>query len=620
MMQRSRWLRAFPVIFAVLVLTILVVPQYARATTQQQITEVANFGPAESNNDAVDNIANDTITLNVDTWNPLPSGMFVGGVLRESKIELREYSPVVSEVIMAQPVKFSQTYVSSGASKAVVRLPVACGPNSTPTHVEFEIFKLSSSTDYLIGRTSTYYGTPTPGPGSLDAITLAGGDLQLITVMGSNFPLSGSPSDWFYQRDNRVYVSVTAPLHSEQWYLLVCHFTYAADKRWSFYLSPADLASDNNTASKVAYLYRPNPGDNITDVYSIPADLGYSFVFQTGLGGDAISYERYFQAGDELGFTYLIPIGAATYYIGALNWLIEFRLNASLFLTWGVEIISTVAGVSTTVLNHAYWTGKLDDNVMLASNPTNLNYTATITIAGVHYVKLRGTIFIEAAQRATFLMFDAGASALYDHQLPYQRVWHHDSLGYDKEQLFFDLWMTASIDNRTYNMTGAVSTHHSGFWKGIGHWFNDHWTDIIAIELIAIGVLAAPFTLGGSLVLIGIGVGMILYNNWPAFRDFVNGVVKGVLDGLSWLGNWLWKLGQWIWKALTWFIDRLVDFGSQLLALIIYGLAVMIPIFIITMTTKLMSMFYKISKGDLEGAASEGKALVSTATMGRLGG
>ena len=619
MIMRSRYLRAFPVIFAVLVLTILVVPQYARATTQQQITEIANFQPYESNNDAVDNIANDTIPLNVDTWDPLPSGMFVGGVLRESLIELREYSPVASEFIVAQPVKFSQTYVSSGASKAVVRLPVACGPNSTPTHVEFEIFKMTSATDYQVQRTFTYYGLPIGGLGSLDTVSATGGDLELITVMGSNFPLSASPSQWFYERANRVYVNVNAPLHSEQWYLMVAHLAYAADKRWDFYLSPADLASDSNTASKVAYLYRPNPGDNITNTYSIPADLGFSFVFQVGIGDSAVSYERYFNAGDSLGFTYLVPIGAATYYIGALNWVIEFRLNASQHLTWGVEIISSVGGVDKTVLNHAYWTGKLDDNVMLASNPANLNYTATITIAGVHYIKLRGTIFIEAAQRATFLMFDAGASALYDYQLPYQRVWHFNALGHDVEQMFFDLWMSASIDNRTYNMTGAVSTHHSGFWKGVGHWFNDHWTDIIAIELIAIGVLAAPFTLGGSLVLIGIGVGMILYNNWGQFRDFVNGLAKFVLDGLSWLGNWLWKLGMWISKALTWFIDRLVDFGSQLLALVIYGLAVMIPLLIITMTTKLMSVFYKLAKGDLEGAAAEGKSLVHTATLGKVG-
>jgi hypothetical protein len=144
--------------------------------------------------------------------------------------------------------------------------------------------------------------------------------------------------------------------------------------------------------------------------------------------------------------------------------------------------------------------------------------------------------------------------------------------------------------------------------------------DIVGVLLIVAGVVAAPFTLGGSLVLISVGVGIILYNNWPAFRDWVNGAVKFVLDGLSWLGNWLYKIGLAIWKALTWFVDRLFDFGSQLIALIIYGLAVLIPVTVITMTTKLMSMFYKIAKGDLEGAASEGRSLVSTATMGRVGG
>jgi hypothetical protein len=198
-----------------------------------------------------------------------------------------------------------------------------------------------------------------------------------------------------------------------------------------------------------------------------------------------------------------------------------------------------------------------------------------------------------------------------------------DASNFNRGLNFFDLWGSLTVENYTYNKTGAFPlavVHHSGFWTGIGHWWDKHWMDILGFALIYGGMVLLPFTGGGSFILISAGIGMFLYNNWPALRHAVNGVLKFVLDGLQWLGNWLYKIGLAIWKVLTWFIDQLIDYGSQLIALIIYALAVLIPIIIITTATKLMSVFLKIAKGDLAGAASEGRQLVSTMTAGRIGG
>ena len=107
------------VVFAAFCLVVLLLPLTVTAEVQTQVTEIASFSPYENNNAEVDNIANDTIQYNFDTWDPLPPGMFVGGTIRESKMQLQEYAVGIeqgvpgirrhySEFYLAQPMKLSQ--------------------------------------------------------------------------------------------------------------------------------------------------------------------------------------------------------------------------------------------------------------------------------------------------------------------------------------------------------------------------------------------------------------------------------------------------------------------------------------------------------------------------------
>ncbi len=632
------------VAFAAFCLVVLLLPLTVTAEVQTQVTEVASFAPYESNNAEVDNIANDTITYNFDTWDPLPPGMFVGGTIRESKMQLQEYAVGIeqeapgikrhySELYLAQPMKLSQAYVMSGTSQFVVRLPNAMD-EYLPSYIIFQVFKMDSATDYNIVRRAAYFGAPL-GAGSdaeLDVVAADGSDLNAVAWGVAGPTYSDSPSNWAYLRDGRLYMSLIAPLHPDEWYLLTSHALYENDSRWQFYLTAGDLGSDNVTASHVAYEYHPATDQNQTRDFPVPADLGFSFVFEASLGLYGASYSRLFNAGDELRFSVLIPIGAQDYYEGCLNFVTEFRMNLSDTLTWGLEVQARVnevgiGNVTKTVISHAYWTGKQDDSMIIASNPVTWNYTSTTLIAGTYYIIAHCTIFIEASKRVEFMLVDDGSSALYTYQIPYQLLWRYNGAGNLVEMNFFNLWSTVSLDNRSLNWTGGiVAPHHSRFWEGIGHWWDEHWIDILAISLIITGIAIAPFTGGGSLALVGMGLSLFLYNTFPAIRDFVNGLVKYVLDGLEWLGAWLYKIGMMIWKALTWFIDQAIYYGSILIGLLVIAVAIALFIGPIYALVKIMGAFLMMAQGDydkaaaqLSGLVAQGRSAASTLTGGRIG-
>lgn len=624
-------LRKFPIIVVIGIIAILIIPLYAKAEVQTQVTEIADFKPYENNNDEVANIANDTITYNTDTWNPLPSGVFVGGTIKESKMELREYAVGISqgatftshysELLLTTPMQVKQDYVMTGASQFVVRLPLAMD-EFPPSYIVFYIYKMPTPDDYQIVRRVGSIGSG--GGNVLDVLTTDGGTLDCVAYGTLLSPFPDSPTAWAYVRDGRAYCSITAPLHSDVWYLLVCHAYYPVDSRFQFYFTAGDLCSDGITSSHVAYEYHPAFDQNITKDNPVNADLGFSFVFQAGLGLNAISYSRLFNAGDELRFNVLIPIGTATYHVSCLNFLTEFRTNNET-ITWGVEASAVVDGLSQTVLSHTYWTGKTHNSMIVASQPTMYNYTSNFASGGINYIKVLVILTLESTNRIEFLLVDDDATAIYSDVPytgnPYQRLWHFNGIGEDLEMLFFNLWSTVSLDQLSLNWSvGASAPSHSlGFWEGVGHWWDKHWIDGLALVFIVGGIALSPFTLGGSLALVSIGITILLYHNWAAFRNAVNNLIKYVLDGLEWLGKWLWKIGMMIWKALTWFIDRLVYFGSELIAMLIYFGAVILPVFIILITMKLMSILYRLAKADLKGAEEESRDLIHTVSGGKVG-
>jgi hypothetical protein len=428
-------------------------------------------------------------------------------------------------------------------------------------------------------------------------------------------PLWDSPGTSSYLTGGRLYVHITAPLMPDYYYVLGTQVFYESGQPMDVYLCPSDLASDNLTDSRVAYMYWPSPDAAVYRNYPVPADLGYSFVFEAGLGGLAYEYNSWYNTNDILQWKTYVEVGNAT-VSGALNFILEYRTNTTIPLEWQLG----VALGGAEALNTAYWTHKSSyGGYVLASNPVNCTYAAT-AVGGSYYLIFECFLRIQTAMRIQFMtvasMTWPGPTNFLAHSC--DRV---DAGYYFTDLLGFGMWCSISVQNVSLNETDVLNLghHHTGFWEGIDHWWDDHWLDVVGGELIVIGVFTmaiAGWTGVGAVfgaALICAGIGLILYNN-----HVLDGILKMIIDGLIWLGNWLWKVASFIWKVLTWVIDQLIDYGSQILAILIYGLAVIVPVTIMTMFTKLMSVFYKIAKGDLTGAAAEAKEMVNQATLGRV--
>jgi len=616
----NRWSRAFPVVFALLVLAIFIVPQYARAETQTQVTEIANFKPSEDNNDEVMNLANGTGTYNVDSWSPLPPGVFVGGTVKESHIKLNEIATgTTCRLGLATVMRFSQMYMQTGSSQFVIRLPVSYVAGEL-TNVMLWVYEMPTATYRL--SLGYAYG----GPGWPDMYGLTSG--KMIAYEDAIDLTNHNSGNHTYVVGDRVYVKLTAPLFSDRYYVFVTSSYYAPGSPMSFYVASADLASDNLTSSQAGYSFWPDPGKHVVRSFDIPADLGWSFVFQAGIGNYAIDYSHYYYATNQIRLYMEIPT-STPWTIGFFNFVMEFRINQTQTLDYSLRIFhpqDVFTCIGATGGGTGWWTNKLATQYIVASNPVSHNFTATPVVGGGYLHRFFIDLIVNQPITMDLpLIYDMGTRWYLDTPYSTNTVTVVASNGVTVlDRAFFGSYSTCSLDNQTLNYTGGLVTHHSsGKWTSmIGSWWDEHWVDIASIGLMAGGMFLTATGVGAvfGVPMFLAGVGLMLYHNWAAFRQAVDGVLKAITDGLRWLGTWLWKIGQAIWAALTWFVDQLIDFGSQLIALIIYGLAVIVPVIILTMTTKLMSIFYKIAKGDLEGAGGESRALISTVTGGRVGG
>jgi hypothetical protein len=641
----------------VFVTVIMLLPVLVKAETQSEVTEVADFRPSEENSDEVVNIANETIAYNIDSWDPLPAGIFVGGTVEESKMRLHEVaSGGDGQASFMTVMKFQREYVMSGASTCYVRLPIAVDNDSRPLQVNLFVYMMT--TPSYSAENNLGYVTPTPlsrydmNPYHPDGLVHnntiealpASGD-ALISVWNvahlnprprthspplPDLPLLTDPSQNSYFTGGRLYVKLTAPLMPDYYYLFVTQVYYSSGQPFDFFFSAADLCSDNLTDSRVVYMFFPEVDTCRYRDNPVPADLGYSFVFQTGLGGHAYEYNSYYIATDILEWDSYVKVGTS-YAAGALNFILEYRTNTTTPLNWSLAVWDDYLGVfGGGGLNDVWWHEKQSTSgYILASNPISRNYTADL-IDGAYYVRLHCVLIVNQPIRVEFM-------TVYDPNWPAatNALTHsyYDAVGghyYFRESMAFGMWCSLSIQNVSLNETDAIvlTSGHSGFWGGLGNWFDKHWIDIIAVELIVIGIALSCTGVGAvvGIPLVVLGLGMILYNNWRALREAINKLVKTIIDGLTWLGNWLWKIGQAIWKALTWFVDQLIYYGAILIGLLIIAVAIALFIGPLYALIKIMGAFLMMAKGDYEkaaaqlsGLAQQGRSAASTLTGGRIG-
>lgn len=623
--MNRRVISRVPMVMALAFVTVLLLPAVVSAETTQEVTTIVSIGSYNSSADEQVNLANETSRWNRDTWTYLPSGIFVGGTIEESSFRLNEMFTADGYLLMGTVIQFQDTYVASGASLFTLRLPWLVNTdyvNSSGISVSLTIVRMDTPTDYSIEWTYDA-GYWFPSVNTADGTVLVRmGDIggMLFDGVPNTNPLNDS-----WVSDNRLYARIYAPLISEQYYYLF--LTTVCLKASSFaevYLHPSDLASDNVTSSRIEVFW-PVPGSTHYESYNIAVDLGYSFVFEESIGEMATSYDGYFNAGQKLVMTRWLR--SPTFYLnGSFNLIMEFATEDDSPLIADISVTHKGTGADIICLDSGYWNNMLFRQYIVASNPQNVSYQAKPwTVEGYWWHEFEITITFAAETHLQFLMF---ADPLAPLDGDYQIMHYTDADTW--QRFFFSPWLTCSVDPYTWNKTYVPSLPDNGQGASFQYpdrdFFLAHWLDEIGGILWDLGekVAVSPYIPGGKVIgaiLMSAAVVSWLYADlneflWDLPGIAANWAIKNLLDGLSKIGNWIYNIGMKIWKALTWLVDQLFYYGSIVLAMLIYGLAVLVPIGMILLTIKVMSILLKIAKADLEGAAAEVKETVGLPGVG----
>lgn len=629
-------------VFAVFCLVVMVLPQYVKAEVQTQVTEVINLPPATDDNNAVINLANGTIRSNIDTWSPLPQGVFVGGTIEESKMQLNEVPIGESALMITTKISFQASYMQNGASEFIVRLPIYV---ENVSDYEFVDLRIYDAVPVDAGAHVTFY----PKIGYSMPDLLLSTTMPLVAEMadvGGFWNHIGFPSSPIYTTidhnswlmDGRLYARVIAPLFSDHVYILCVRALMMNSHAMQIFWQPADLASDGLLSSRVSYIWNTAPDQATERDYPVAADAGWSFVFQKGIGGSSRDWDYFYTNYDIIHFEKYVEISPGSNTTGAFTFTIEFRTNWTVNLVYNLTVVAFNESANVLVLHGpsvagGYWIAKTARDMIIAANPTDLTYPTTI-VNGHTYLRFAVTLNIESAQRMQIMMTNDMDNPLNNHiEIRHPsggsglNAWRMGEL---KEELWFSPWCTITIGNSVFNESAVITSHHvqSKFWSGIGHWWDEHWVDIANVLIIAAGMflMAVPGGQVFGLTLLAAGIMLFLYDNVPAIRSAIDALLSSVIDGLKWLGNWLWKIGQMIWAALTWLVDQAVYYGSILIGLLVIAVAIALFVGPIYALIKIMGAFLMMAQGDYDKAAAQlsglygqGRSAVSTATGGRLG-
>lgn len=597
-------------------LAIILIPVLVSAESRVALTEIAEFAPMYDDYDETVNIADETSKTNIETWNPLPDGIFVGGTIAESLMALNEVGVGdYSHLSVATIMRFQSGYLSNGASEFIVRLPFFIDDEQIPLGMLLEIWEWDG--------TPITFRYDASGVGNLRIAEYPPGEYLYGTVVANIWFESEeiwrdiTHDSWLL--DNRLYARIIAPLYTDRDYLFVATGVWEGPMhQFKVYWHPCDLCSDGIKSTRIARAWEPGLDSYVLRDDDVEADAGWSFVFQIGIGGRARDYDRWYYDGQKLTWSKYVQVGAAA-VDAAVTFIMEFRTNYNQDLNYSI----TMTGGGNILLSKVWWDEKTARNVIVAGNPNIKTFNAE-EYDGAYWIKFWVYLWIEDDVRMQLMLIDD-----LDRPAGSYRPWLEISgVGYeDKEnytRVAFAPWCTIVLsDEFIYNETDViVPLDKTGFWRFAERFMPRQWLDIIDAILVGTG-LKEPITVilnwvGGAITPVIKSMWAItspliyaLYNYWKDFADAVGKFVQMIIDGLKWLGNWIWKIASAIYKALTWFVDRLVFYGSEVMAMIIYALAVIIPVGIIMITTKLMHIMENIARGRVAEAGKEAEALVT---------
>ncbi len=612
---------------AVSMVAILLVPQYVSAVAYTDYTQDINF-VATGSPDEVQNSLDPNEESNYDTWSPVPQGVWFGGWMKESRLQLSEVPDTDCSAAMAQVCYFGSEVIMSGSSKFTVRLPLYT-TTSTWSKAQLSIYQVDRGTNWTFVKNASVNANGDPHYLNDMRVTFTEGNHQLIYWSQYIYPNDTSPTDGndYFTRLNRTYVEVAAPIHANTYYLFLTTAWFNSDQYIEIYWQPDSLDSSGVWNRSTLGIHNEQAPDTYTlDVYNYNISFGYSFDFVDGLGESSCGLNTYVYSGTELRFyTYLDPDNVDTSHYPTL--MVPYRSQ-----TKNLSISCTVYAMdhgdysTAVVLDNIY---QHNGYVLFSSSDTLANnISALANFTGWFYVILQ----INNDTRIRFSLWDLPPTDSSGFNSTWFEDWHlgstydeafwvHDNeynwnplelvyLRYDSEIHIYHFQVMHSFGLNEFYWQKAVATDTGGtevfgeenttsegnFWYGLGKFFFNLGTVVMGLN--------APY--GTAFRAIGI-IYMLTSESFSQYFGNLWDKLRGVFSNI---GSWAYRIGQ----AIIGVINFFIDLASVILALFILILSMVVFFTPIFFTVKGGMAIRKAILGDFEGAADELKGAAAVAS------
>lgn len=614
-------------VLAVILALVVISPSMMAVTLDESeiLVDMESANAAEY--DELNNLANNTVHSNYATWDPMPSGVWIGSDTEESLYELNMVTANNSYFTMTWAVRFASSQIMNGASQFTVRLPIYVDAYVTGVSLSILASDTVKSHD-LVGNVPTWNVSA-----SLDYIYVKDFlDPADVSVVDGND---------VFTRNNRMYVSIIAPILAEQIYVFVMTATYGPDGNPSFYISPNDVATDQIINSWMGWSIPTGPGMFSVGQERFDIDWGASYDVRGGLGNGITSIQLYMNEGDELWFTIWAPyvLGLNGYHTIGIPF---YTANGS--AQFNVTITQRSVGGATVLTNTSeVWY----DQMIMVSNNAAVNATGATSFHKQFTVNLTSC----TGQWVTFYFknspLDNPGVTLNGTKYTMLNP-DLDDPYVDDAELFIGFtpilsYLVCPVKITTPVMGSVVepveteteSYFGQGIFKGLfSFWVkvNQYGEEFRAktFDIQTPGetvVFAVSLLYGGGTVVAWWVVSALTDIPSPidVYRE-VKGTIENLLD-MAWgalkaLGNFIWSIGEYIFDALTWLADQIIEYGAYLLGLLIIAAALLIFFFPIHYQLKLWSAALLLAQGKISQAreAVEDVADDVKSKAGKVGG
>lgn len=622
-------------LIAIVVIALMIVPQYAAATSSSSVSNTTIIDAKSVHQDQYDslvNLADEASVTNPSTWNPTYQGIYMGASTEESLFEFNDVTSlslasVTSKLYVASEMKLSTKDIMNGISEFTVRLPFYIDAYTVAATIYLWSIPSSHCYNITLINSSTGFVWPvfdTP---------------SLVNYVGYQpLDITGTPSsNYSYVVDNRGYIKMVAPIYPNQMYLVFCAVAYIDNGRFRMYWSSNDNFGDGLVNTSIFRYISPTIIDPIHYHYTanaFNADPGISFDMIQGIGGSVVSVKRYYHAGDVIRFyTYCNGIHDLLGYY----WLMIPFITANNTIKCDVDAY----GIGGTHLFN--WVGAGFVYKGFITPDVNVPINQSKSSSEYDYIKVELTLYwdqeIEFLYDARPMVQQASLSAEYGWNLTH---WVSIlSLGAPYiPQIYFPVYNSfiLATNQPAYPHAGSiippvVPNNPIPFLRhvlqspvGLAVYF----TNVLMVLSAPLGVAALLFptqyadAISVGAVIVGYaywgilgGAGVIAWEQgwllpnlpslpWKDPFGWVSDLIDAIWDGLMAIGNWIKSIGEYIYNVLVWLANAIVEYGSILLGLVIIAVALLLFFFPLDYLIRILESFYLIAQGKYAQGAAKG--------------